>query len=678
MERVQFQQEQMLAELKDLVQRGLFTETEVKHIMRKRTQFENALVRRIARKADFLRYAAYEMNLEQLRRKRLDRLDLPKSKTTISDYALVRRQFHIFERALRKFKADVGLWIQYIQVAKRAGARGLVGRITARALQLHPNVPSLYVVAASHELSHASPSAARALLQRGLRLNAHSVDLWREYVRMELHFIEGMRRRWNILGIGITSEKKPLDIDASMDVDTGMDSAADPNIVTDDRGETPDEIVAAAKGGDHGETARRAIMEGAIVKSAMCSAAKASPRIELFSQLDELIRNYPCQPHLRETLLDELHNLLHQTIPDEPEAIKMLATRRLRELTLDKASVGSDSNQSESERLVDGLRYANERLMIAVGNPPNDKARAQISALYADFVEEWCRLPTLDPTLKQYLIASLSTLARPPDALPILQATHLRLLLRDGAPPKRILKLARRYCRATNAPDVWLSRLDAEKAVNDGDITAIWSSARSAVQSFPDKREVEKVWLWGLDHCTSAGENRHSLFENLLEQSMQDSSTRSIHQSLLLRYISEVVYSECIDDVERCKLVRRLPVAYLPTETVWEHLFSLESTRKKGVQKTMLNTIYQQWQAFDGARSAMAWAGWLADHGDGKEATKVISKAVAHLPSEERVRLQQMWNSRLNEGKREEDEREETSTAVEETLEGMPVTLTFE
>lgn len=676
MERVQFQQEQMLAELKDLVQRGLFTETEVKQIMRKRTQFENALVRRVAKKADFLRYAAYEMNLEQLRRKRLDRLDLPKSKTTISDYALVRRQFHIFERALRKFKADVGLWIQYIQVAKRVGARGLVGRITARALQLHPNVPSLYVVAASHELSHASPSAARALLQRGLRLNAHSIDLWREYVRMELHFIEGMRRRWNILGISINSEKKLVDIDASMDI--GMDDAADPIIITDDRGETPDEIVAAEKGGDQGETARRAIMEGAIVKSALCSAAKASPRIELFSQLDELIRNYPCEPHLRETLLDELYHLLHQTIPDEPEAIKMLATRHLRELTLDKASVGSDPNQSESVRLVDALRYANERLVNAVGNPPNDKARAKISALYVDFVEEWCRLPTLDAALKQYLIASLLTLARTPNALPVLQATHLRLLLRDGAPSKRILKLARRYCRVTNSPDVWLSRLDAEKAADDGDITAIWSSARSAVQSFPDKSEVEKVWLWGLGHCTCPGGNQHSLFENLLEQSMQDSSTRSIHESLLLRYISDVVYSEYIDGVERCKLVRRLPVAYLPTKTVWEHLFSLESTRGDDVQKTLLNTIYQHWQAFDGVLAATAWAGWLVDHGDGKEAMKIISKAAAHLPNEERARLQQMWNSRLNGGKREKDEREETPSAVEETVEGMPVTLTVE
>ena len=34
--------------------------------------------------------------------------------------------------ALEKFKSDTGLWIQYIQVAKKEGARSLVGRITAR------------------------------------------------------------------------------------------------------------------------------------------------------------------------------------------------------------------------------------------------------------------------------------------------------------------------------------------------------------------------------------------------------------------------------------------------------------------------------------------------------------------------------------------------------------------
>jgi len=50
------------------------TQTEAKLIMKKRREFEMALVRRVARKSDFLRYAAYEMDLERLRRKRVDKI----------------------------------------------------------------------------------------------------------------------------------------------------------------------------------------------------------------------------------------------------------------------------------------------------------------------------------------------------------------------------------------------------------------------------------------------------------------------------------------------------------------------------------------------------------------------------------------------------------------------------
>ena len=66
--------------------------------------------------------------------------ELPPSPPSVSDYALVRRQFYIFERALKKFKADVGLWVQYINVAKHEGARALVGRITARYVSLISHV----------------------------------------------------------------------------------------------------------------------------------------------------------------------------------------------------------------------------------------------------------------------------------------------------------------------------------------------------------------------------------------------------------------------------------------------------------------------------------------------------------------------------------------------------------
>ena len=139
------------------------------------------------------------------------------------------------------------------------------------ALQLHPHVPSFYILAASHELSHMSPSAARSLLQRGLRLNSDSVDMWREYIRMELGFIEGMRRRWNVLGIS-TKEDERTHVGVEPDID--MDGNDETVVVGEQREKPPDEVIAAEKGGDEGEAARKAIMDGAIVKSALSSAAK--------------------------------------------------------------------------------------------------------------------------------------------------------------------------------------------------------------------------------------------------------------------------------------------------------------------------------------------------------------------------------------------------------------------
>ena len=116
-------------------------------------------------------------------------------------HTLVGRQFRIYERAVRKFKEDVGLWVEYIEVARRAGARARAGRITARALQMHPHVAGLYVLGASQEMEQQSAEGARALLQRGLRVNGESVELWVGYVEMELWFAERVRRRWRVLEV---------------------------------------------------------------------------------------------------------------------------------------------------------------------------------------------------------------------------------------------------------------------------------------------------------------------------------------------------------------------------------------------------------------------------------------------------------------------------------------------
>ncbi|KAG6821051.1 hypothetical protein H0H93_007941 [Arthromyces matolae] len=429
MERVQYQQEQMLNELKDLVNKHLFTEKEVKQIVKKRTAFETALVRRVGKKADFLRYASYEMGLEQLRRKRAARIKSESTVPSISDYALVRRQFHIFERAIRKFKADVGLWIQYIQVAQREGARALVGRISARALQLHPTQPSLYIIAASHELNHQSPSSARSLLQRGIRLNDESIELWREYVKMELGFIESLRRRWEVLGIGST--KKP-----STQGTKNTETAADPSnfIIPGIEDEMSAPAEEAQQEEPEGVDARKEILEGAIVKSVMDNAVKgenpvlALPKLELFETLKNLLTEYPVPPTVRTTLLGHLYHLSKERLHDDAGAIKFRAGRFL-------------PPDLKGEELVEGLRQANEELL---GAACARNAPKEILEMYALFIEEWCGA-AIDKHMKQYLVTTLRSACkqkREAGAAEPLLAAHVRVLMsawneeNDGGPEK--------------------------------------------------------------------------------------------------------------------------------------------------------------------------------------------------------------------------------------------------
>jgi len=128
------------------------------------------------------------------------------------------------------------------------------------------------VLAAAHELAQGGMAAARALLQRGLRLNAgSSVELWREYVRLELGFVEAVRRRWDVLGISLRDDNEESGRGLGVDVDLGG-QGQDKN----DRG-GQGERVDRAEEQVMGDSARRAIMDGAIVRQAIDSAAKGKP-----------------------------------------------------------------------------------------------------------------------------------------------------------------------------------------------------------------------------------------------------------------------------------------------------------------------------------------------------------------------------------------------------------------
>jgi len=126
-ESVDFRLEQSIPELQDLVHKELFTQEEVKSIVKKRTQHEHTLLRPSAKKADYIRYITYEQSLEKLRQKRLKRKK-QKSKKSVSDYAGQRRIRNLFERACIRFQ-DLGLWMQYIEYVKEQGSHKITNKV---------------------------------------------------------------------------------------------------------------------------------------------------------------------------------------------------------------------------------------------------------------------------------------------------------------------------------------------------------------------------------------------------------------------------------------------------------------------------------------------------------------------------------------------------------------------
>lgn len=169
--------EQMLPELEDLIDKGIFTEKEVKQIIQKRRNFEYQMNRRAIRKIDVLRYVTYEQNLDTLRQLRKERLGIKKG--TMSDSSGKRRVHFIFNRACNRFRFDIKLWFQYFDYCVRSKSSKLLSKAFAKCLQLHPHNSALWIRAASWEFQHnQNISNARMLMQRALRINKADEHLW--------------------------------------------------------------------------------------------------------------------------------------------------------------------------------------------------------------------------------------------------------------------------------------------------------------------------------------------------------------------------------------------------------------------------------------------------------------------------------------------------------------------
>ena len=218
-EHVQAALDQMVAPLRDLMDRNIFSEPEIRAIVTRRRESEYLLRRRAARKADFIRYIEAEMMLEKLRNLRTvqqkrDHRRAQREKglenepnkrdkeDPIGDVHIVQHIHLLFVRAIRKFRSDVSLHLQHADFCKSVKSWTKLGRVYAEALQIFPREAGIWIEAASHEFfgPNRSVKSARVLLQRALRLNGNSSEeLWLQYFVLELHYAQTLKGRRKIL-----------------------------------------------------------------------------------------------------------------------------------------------------------------------------------------------------------------------------------------------------------------------------------------------------------------------------------------------------------------------------------------------------------------------------------------------------------------------------------------------
>jgi len=261
-EQVQAILERMVPPLKDLRSRGIFTDAEVRKIVERRRRAEYALQRRggAALLSDYLRYIDDEVNLERLRKLRKEKVmsemreerrerrrrrgqattadndddgeeedNNPRHAYKTSgpgDSHIVSHVHFLYQRTLRKFHHPLDVLLNYAHFARECKSFHVLSRIYAEGLQHHPREAGLWIESASFEyfgyvaqdyennngggkdgkdgevnskVVGSSIRNARVLMQRGLRINGSSAELWLQYFALELHYVQKLRGRREIL-----------------------------------------------------------------------------------------------------------------------------------------------------------------------------------------------------------------------------------------------------------------------------------------------------------------------------------------------------------------------------------------------------------------------------------------------------------------------------------------------
>ncbi|KAB5536235.1 U3 small nucleolar RNA-associated protein 6-domain-containing protein [Coniochaeta sp. 2T2.1] len=368
-DKARFYLERAVPQLREFEEKEIFTKDEIRTLVTKRSDFEHLVLGPKARVEDFLAYAAWEQQLDALRAARCKRLRI----RSTSAHAAQARTFAIFERAVTRHPGHLGLWFAYLDFAAKVKASKRWRKVVTRALRMHPNQPSLWVLAGTKAARDGDMDGARGYFMRGCRFCTAGVEVWAEYARCEMEWLARLEAKKAKGGKSAAGAPAQVKISNTVDEDGNMlfDEDSEDELDEDDimvpdadaqfRKEKPKEVFDAevvqklesspAMDGAIPmavfDIARKQAFFGAPAAEAFFNVFAAFPKVPCHGKLvqhvlDIMTAEYPTHPatcscYVRQALVGVEYNT-----PEFPKALReaLARLRSMLESTKDRAALG--------------------------------------------------------------------------------------------------------------------------------------------------------------------------------------------------------------------------------------------------------------------------------------------------------------------------------------------------
>ncbi|KAI6245269.1 U3 small nucleolar RNA-associated protein 6 [Erysiphe necator] len=194
-DKARFYLENTIPQFQEFRAKNIFSDDEIKALVKKRSSFEHRILSRGCQPIEFARYAAWEIGLEKLRKKRCKRLGI---KSFMHNGQA--KIFNIFDRGTKKHPGDLSLWISYLEYLKSVKANKKLKIVLTAALRLHPTKSELWLYAARWSLeSEINMNGAREFMIRALRFCGNCSELWIEYAKLEMIHLSKIEIRRKVL-----------------------------------------------------------------------------------------------------------------------------------------------------------------------------------------------------------------------------------------------------------------------------------------------------------------------------------------------------------------------------------------------------------------------------------------------------------------------------------------------